>query len=239
MQKCLVGRVIDSTARRIQEEREGGMSYKTSETINELSASLASAQREIEGAPKDSANPYYKSKYADLASVWNAVREPLGKFGLAILQMPSADGAKVTITTMLAQSSGQWISSDLTMTAKDDTPQAVGSAITYARRYALQSFAGVAPEDDDGEGAQGRGSSQPNLPIAAEPDLRQTINDAAGRIQDKYQAAGVGPLFLQVLGREGYESISQIPTDYKVAARVIEVLKVELAGAKKAQAEKK
>ena len=127
-----------------------------SETINELATALAVAQGTIEGAVKDSANPFFKSKYADLASVWDAIRAPLSANGLSVMQLPSAEGAKVTITTLLAHKSGQWIQSALTMTAKEDTPQAVGSAITYARRYALQSIAGVAPEDDDGEGAQGR-----------------------------------------------------------------------------------
>jgi hypothetical protein len=127
-----------------------------SEQINELVEALASAQGKIGHATKDSANPFFKSKYADLASVWEAIRGPLAEHGLSIIQCPSADGARVTITTMLAHRSGQWICSALTVTAKEDAPQAVGSAITYARRYALQSVAGVAPDDDDGEAAQGR-----------------------------------------------------------------------------------
>ncbi len=128
-----------------------------SEDITELAGALSAAQGAIENATKDSANPFFKSSYADLASIWDAIRCPLSANGLAIMQLPSADGPKVTITTLLTHESGQWISSDLTMTAKDDTPQGIGSAITYARRYALQSVAGVAPEDDDGNGANGRG----------------------------------------------------------------------------------
>lgn len=128
----------------------------TSETINEIAAALAQAQGEITGAVKDSANPFFKSKYADLASVWDACRAPLSKHGLAIVQSPRADGTLVTVETMLTHASGQWIRDSLSVVAKDDSPQAVGSAITYLRRYALQSFAGVAPDDDDAEAAHGR-----------------------------------------------------------------------------------
>ena len=137
-----------------------------SETINALAAALAAAQGKIENASKDSANPYFRSRYADLASIWDAIRGPLSEHGLAVVQPVRVEGSSVTVTTLLAHASGQWISSDLTMTAqrqmkdgggweKLDSPQAIGSCITYARRYALAAMAGVAPEDDDGEGAQG------------------------------------------------------------------------------------
>ncbi len=132
----------------------------TSEQINELAAALAKAQGAMGGASKSSANPFFKSKYADLASVWEACRKPLADNGLSILQSPQAAGAQVTVETLLLHASGQWIRDAVTVMAKDDSPQAVGSAITYARRYSLQSFAGVAPEDDDGEAAQGRGNGK-------------------------------------------------------------------------------
>jgi hypothetical protein len=136
-----------------------------SEEIKELAGALSAAQGQIQHAAKDSANPFFKSSYADLASVWDAIRGPLSKNGLSVMQLPSADGPKVTITTILAHASGQWIASDLTVTSKDGTPQAVGSAITYARRYALQSVAGVAPDDDDGNGAQGRQAAVVNTKV--------------------------------------------------------------------------
>ncbi len=137
-----------------------------SESINELAAALAVAQGQIENAAKDSDNPFFKSKYADLASIRDAIRKPFADNGLCVMQPVSVDGPKVTVTTILAHSSGQWVSSDLAMTAqrqvqggaweKIDTPQAVGSAIAYARRYALAAIAAVATEDDDGEGSEGR-----------------------------------------------------------------------------------
>jgi hypothetical protein len=131
---------------------------KTSEQIGELAAALAKAQGELEGAHKDSANPFFKSKYADLASVWDACRGPLSENGLAIVQLPRADGNAVTMETRLIHSSGQWIEGELTAVAKDEGPQSIGSAVTYLRRYMLQAVTGVAPEDDDGNAATSEGA---------------------------------------------------------------------------------
>lgn len=132
---------------------------RMSPSIGKLADALAKAQGEMEGASKDSTNPHFKSKYADLAAVREACK-PLSKHGIAHLQPTKADGAKVTVTTMLIHSSGEWIAEDLTLTAGQATPQAVGSAITYGRRYGLAAMVGIAPEDDDGEAAEGRGNGQ-------------------------------------------------------------------------------
>src|SRR5512145_916936 len=98
----------------------------------------------MKGAAKDSANPFFKSKYADLASVWDACRDALADAGLAVFQPAKAEGAKVSVTTLLAHESGEWMADELTVTAKEESRQAVGSAITYARRYGLASMVGVA-----------------------------------------------------------------------------------------------
>jgi len=132
----------------------------TSESINEIATALAKAQGEMSGATKDSANPFFKSKYADLASVWEACRAALSKNGLAVIQSPSVSEGRVTMETMLVHTSGQWIRNLLSCEVKDDSPQVIGSATTYLRRYALQSLVGVAPEDDDAEAAQGRGNGK-------------------------------------------------------------------------------
>lgn len=169
----------------------------TSEHINEIAAALAKAQGEMGGAVKDSANPFFKSKYADLASVWDACRGPLAKHGLSVAQFPRTDytgtpeiyewtsragetrtGVKVVCTvsvvTRLMHSSGQWIEDVASAMLASGDPQAVGSAITYLRRYSLQSVAGVAPEDDDAEAAHGRGNGtsavkQPQAANAQDP----------------------------------------------------------------------
>lgn len=138
----------------------------TSDQIGEIAGALAKAQAEMGGAIKDASNPFFKSKYADLASVMDACRGPLTKHGIAVLQSPSAEGAVVSVETTLVHASGQWVRGVASATAKDDSPQSIGSAITYLRRYALQSFAGVAPEDDDGEAAQGRKpNGAPSKPV--------------------------------------------------------------------------
>ena len=124
-----------------------------SEQINELAASLAKAQGQIDGAKKDSANPFFKSKYADLASVWEACRVQLSSNGLSVTQCPEESENGIAIETMLLHSSGQWIKSRYTMPVSKLDAQAVGSAITYARRYALSAIIGIAPEDEDGNSA--------------------------------------------------------------------------------------
>jgi hypothetical protein len=143
-----------------------------SELINEIGAALAKAQGKIGGASKSSVNPHFKSKYADLASVWDAIRGPLSDNGISVVQSPSADGSKFSVETLMLHTSGQWFRSVLTVTGKDDGPQTAGSCITYLRRYSLQSFAGVAPEDDDANAAQGNsnGKAPHQAPAPGKPE---------------------------------------------------------------------
>lgn len=140
---------------------------KYSEQINELAAALAKAQAEMEGATKDSDNPFFKSKYADLQSVWAACRKALTKNGLAVAQVAGGDGQTVTVTTLLTHSSGQWLRGELTMVPTKNDPQGMGSCITYARRYALAAMVGVAPEDDDGNAASAKNTSHAQTPQPA------------------------------------------------------------------------
>lgn len=123
--------------------------------VPELAVALANAQGEIEGARKGKKNDHFRSKYADLASVWDACREPLSKNGLSVIQLPiEAPTGFVGLATVLLHSSGQCLGDKFFMPVKDPTnPQAVGSALTYARRYALSALVGVCPEDDDGNSA--------------------------------------------------------------------------------------
>ncbi len=164
----------------------------TSEQIGELAAALAKAQAEMEGASKDSANPFFKSKYADLSSVRAACVPFLSKHGLSVVQSPEVAGAVVSVETRLLHGSGQWIAGAVSCTAKDESPQSVGSAITYLRRYALQSFAGVAPEDDDAEAAQGRRKPQeaakPGAPSGYDEWLKKLEGVADGG-SEKLRAA--------------------------------------------------
>lgn len=125
-----------------------------SESIAALAAALVKAQGVIEGAVKDRNNPAFKSKYADLSSVWDAVRGPLSDNGLAVAQFPGEAGdGRMSLTTILTHASGEWMRSTMSTPLAKQDPQGVGSALTYMRRYALSAVLGVCPEDDDGNAA--------------------------------------------------------------------------------------
>lgn len=148
----------------------GAAALSHSEAINELAGALAKAQGAMKNAIKDSANPFFKSKYADLASVAEACMGPLNLNGIAVIQGPgSEDGDMVTVHTLLCHSSGQWIRSALTMRPVKADPQGIGSCITYARRYALAAMCGVAPEDDDGNAASGKTEAAPKTCAKPKP----------------------------------------------------------------------
>lgn len=122
--------------------------------LGELSKALSAAQGEIEAAVKDSVNPHFRSRYADLASVWRAIRGPLSRHGLAVVQVPRLTDAGVSVETILIHAvSGQQIVGVLEIPVPQRTAQAIGSAITYARRFSLAAIVGVAPDDDDDEAA--------------------------------------------------------------------------------------
>ena len=124
-----------------------------SDSIANISAALNAAQKELGSVKKGALNPHFKSNYADLTAVIDAVKETLNKHGITILQ-PHTDNC---VETVLLHTSGEYLSS-LTpiILAKENNPQALGSAISYARRYGLQSLVCLPAEDDDGEAAMDR-----------------------------------------------------------------------------------
>jgi hypothetical protein len=125
-----------------------------SESINELALALSKAQGEITGAIRESSNPAFRgAKYADLSAVWEGIRGPFAKHGLSVVQGLSSVEGGVHCETMLMHSSGQWVSSGLTIPADKLNAHGYGSAATYARRFGLQAIAGIAPIDDDGNAA--------------------------------------------------------------------------------------
>ena len=130
---------------------------QTSTMIDKIAPALVKAQGDLKHALKDSTNPHFKAKYADLGSVWAAVKPALMKHELAALQDCGALDGAVSVGTRIIHSSGQWLAFDpviIPLTKKD--AQGVGSALTYARRYSLSAALGVvADEDDDGNAAVG------------------------------------------------------------------------------------
>lgn len=143
-----------------------------SEQIDALAKALVKVQGTMENAVKGADNPFFKSTYATLSDIWEVARKPLTDNGLSVTQLcESADGQNVIIETVLLHESGQWIGGRLSMPYVKNDPQAVGSAISYGRRYALQSILGiVAEEDDDANHASGKGqipkSDNPHPPSA-------------------------------------------------------------------------
>ena len=127
---------------------------KTSDNIEHLSTALATAQGALKNPPKNKVNPHFKSRYVDLSDGLDAIRECLSKNGLAFIQGTSISDNMIVLNTRITHKSGQWLESDYPVGGLG-RPQEMGSAMTYARRYALFSLVGVAGEDDDdGNAAQ-------------------------------------------------------------------------------------
>ena len=137
-----------------------------SESIAALAAALAKAQGSMRGAIKDSANPFFKSKYADLSSVVEAIREAFAANQLSYVQrVEPSEKDEVRVGTVILHSSGEWLDCGfLALPVSKHDAQGYGSALTYARRYSLSAAVGVAPEDDDGNAAVKA------APVKAAPD---------------------------------------------------------------------
>ncbi len=158
-----------------------------SASLGAIAAALAAAQGEIHNAPKDTANPHFKSHYADLASVRDAVTPALSKNKIAVSQqvLTRADGT-VGVRTLLLHASGEYLGSRAWCRPAQPGPQPLGSVITYLRRYMLAAAVGVAQEDDDGNVGQASGPQryeqreQPReAPRAAPRSAHQTESASA------------------------------------------------------------
>lgn len=130
-----------------------------SESIANLAKALSTVQGKLTYAKKDAANPFFKSKYADLESVWDACRDLLSANGLSVAQFPGTYSdldKSMSLTTMLMHGSGEWISQEMSVPVAKPDPQGAGSALTYMRRYALAAVIGVVQADDDANTASGK-----------------------------------------------------------------------------------
>jgi hypothetical protein len=162
------------------------ISQSMSQTIGKLATALCEAQKEMGAIPKDSNNPFFKSKYSDLATVSQHIIPIITKHGLSISQTHSPidscgsvteefstkDGRHVTIVTpyplvvihtLLMHTSGEWISSTLVIPPAKNDPQGIGSAITYGRRYSFMSIVGAVSDEDD-DGNRGSGLTEKSQP---------------------------------------------------------------------------
>ena len=128
-----------------------------SDSLALLAKALVKAQSKIDAAKKDTSNPYFKSRYADLSAVIDAIKEPLNTNGISFLQIVGTDNATTFVETTLLHESGEFLSGRTpVLSSKPNDPQAMGSAITYAKRYGLQAMLGLPTVDDDGNAASGK-----------------------------------------------------------------------------------
>lgn len=211
-----------------------------SETITELAKALVKFNSEVTKIAKDADNPFFKNNYATLDTIIDEIRPILSKHGLSIMQIPSGDGQNVTLKTLLLHESGEWLESDaLTMKPVKNDPQAVGSCITYARRYSLAAFLSLnTGEDDDGNGTTyGKDKPKPKGNSGQTPSKPQGSNgNGNGKASEKQmkmihaKIAHISALTKTekqtiedtLKGNIGTDNLSEISS--QVASKAIEVL---------------
>ena len=160
---------------------EGSM--KTSDSIAKLAPALLAAQKAITFAAKDTANPFFKTKYADLPCVIDAIKGPLNDAGIVFTQSASpSEPGFLAMTTRLIHESGEWIEDTATLPLPKADPQGYGSASTYARRYALAAITGLYQDDDDGTAATGKSAAttKPTPPQSKPLDLDKACGAIVG-----------------------------------------------------------
>ncbi len=150
-----------------------------SDSIANLTKALSEFQAEVTNPANTATNPFFKSKYAPLNEILALVRPILGKYGLSIIQEPSTAGTDVIVKTILTHASGEFIESDpLTLKMEKVTAQGAGSAITYARRYAISAILGLSSEDDDdGNRAEDSGKKSDSNQKKSKPETRAQPSD--------------------------------------------------------------
>lgn len=159
-----------------------------SKNIAALAKALCKAQSEMKPALKDSVNPFFKSKYADLASVSEAVIPLLSRNGMCVIQTTDKEADGVTLVTTLAHESGQWIRGRLFMRPTKNDPQGIGSCLTYQRRYALAAIVGLTSEEDDDGNAASRREEKlaPNPPMGSPHEDSPKTKAAKDPANSKY-----------------------------------------------------
>jgi hypothetical protein len=153
---------------------------KSSEQINELATALSQAQAEFPTVAKSADNPFFKSKYANLASIIETVKPILGKYGLSVVQIPATDVERklLVMETVLLHKSGQYISGEFALPVLDWKPQGMGSATTYAQRYSAAPMLFVASDKDDDDGNHASGRESKDNEFAPKPKSPQSSTNA-------------------------------------------------------------
>lgn len=144
-----------------------------SDSIAAIAAALVKAQTQMSGARAAQTNPHFKSKYAGLEEVVEAVKKPFADNGIAFSQHPFSDEAGTGVTTILMHSSGEWLQSDYVLPMVKATPQGAGSSLTYARRYALAAVAGLPQKDDDANEAEAIAANESPAPRVTKKQIEE------------------------------------------------------------------
>lgn len=178
-----------------------------SNQLSELAKSMILFQVKIDSIKKDAKNPFFKSTYASLSNILDAIKEPLIESDLSILQFPTGEYG---LTTLLLHKSGEYLKSEYSLKPVKDDPQGRGSAITYARRYALASILCLnIDEDDDGNTATFGGKN----PAEAEDNNKQWMNKGSKEFNNAKEKLATGKI-----------TISDVRKHYKVSKEVESLL---------------
>ena len=180
---------------------------RSSDTLGKIAPALVKALNEVGGVGKAAANPFFKSKYATLENVIDASKPFLAANGIVLIQFPGAyNQGAMSLETVLMHESGEWISGSEAFgvaTGKQD-PQAVGSALTYARRYAHMAVLNMPAVDDDGEGAMPRNQVQAKITQDQADTLEALIQDVGadrGRFLDYFKVSALQLILASDYGR--------------------------------------
>lgn len=205
---------------------------KTSDSLKSIAPALLKAQRAIKSALKDSTNPHYRSKYADVSAVIEAVKGPLNDNGILFQQPPEEmrDG-QLFVTTRLQHESGEFMEATASCPLPKQDPQGYGSALTYMRRYALGAFLGVPAEDDDGNGATHREPSKiavesKGTPVVRAPDFQVMKPDTEKQIRFYVGIPKGRALIEQVLAKKELLSVDDFSEE--LAVKTISWIESEL-----------
>lgn len=166
---------------------------KTSDSISKIAPALLAAQKAITFAAKDATNPHFRNKYADLPAVVDAVKPALNEAGITFLQSATpSDSDKLHLVTRLLHSSGEWIEDTLVMPLPKQDPQGYGSAMTYARRYALAAITGLYQDDDDGTAASGPATQKKSEPKGMTAGEMEDFRIAMREAEDEESLQRIG-----------------------------------------------
>jgi hypothetical protein len=197
--------------------------FQTSEQTDALDSALAKAQSEIQKAHKDSVNPHFRSKFADLGSCWEACRDALTKNGISVTQWPTGGAEGVMFMMTRLAKDGQWIRSRSAWPLSKMDCQGVGSALSYARRYTLCAAVGIVADDDDDGHAASKSRPRTTERVDAQGEIRGDPKHPANAPLTRKEVAdhvnGESPLYADFAKWLGEQVESKVYPDKEAAKK--------------------